>query len=157
MRYIIKLVCVIVIVFAVVCCFGVAFAKDDISVDIEAGFDGKAKINKSSFAVVKIENKGKDIQGEFQIYVPRTNDSSIIYSRKVNIKQGTKDRFIITFPVYTPLKEYEYRLLSNKKTIVEGKFYFEKILNMPSYVILTDRNSGIDFLYNISVSVNTDY
>ena len=86
-----------------------------ISVKVEVGFDGKARIGKWTPVAVQIENQGSDFAGE--VHVLGMRDQSVRYVADIVLPQNSRKRLILYVPYLTPTPRLHVELVSGGKAV----------------------------------------
>ncbi|WP_138206161.1 hypothetical protein [Haloimpatiens lingqiaonensis] len=97
------------------------YAKENLKVDMEVGFDGYYKLKHWTPFRFKIENKLKDINGELQIEVVNENNQLKVYSKEVNLPLNSTKSVDISGVIDKNLGHVNIKILEGKKIVYSGK------------------------------------
>ena len=86
-----------------------------ISVEVEVGFDGNARIGNWTPVAVQMENQGSDFAGE--VHVLGVRDQSVRYVADIVLPQNSRKRLILYVPYLTPTPRLHVELVSGGKAV----------------------------------------
>ena len=86
-----------------------------ISVEVEVGFDGKARIGNWTPVAVQIENQGRDFAGE--VHVLGMRDQSVRYVADIVLPRNSRKRLILYVPYLTATPRLYVELVSGGKVV----------------------------------------
>ena len=94
-----------------------ALAQDPtpISVEVEVGFGGNARIGSWTPVAVRMENQGRDFAGE--VHVLGLRDQSVRYVADIVLPRNSRKRLIIYVPYLTPTPRLHVELVSGGKAV----------------------------------------
>ena len=94
-----------------------ALAQDPtpISVEVEVGFGGNARIGSWTPVAVRMENQGSDFSGE--VHVLGLRDQSVRYVADIVLPRNSRKRLIIYVPYLTPTPRLHVELVSGGKAV----------------------------------------
>lgn len=111
------------------------YAKGNLKVDMEVGFDGYYKLKHWTPFRLKIENKIKNINGEVQIEVINENNQLRVYSKEVNLPMNSIKTIDMSGVVVKNLGYVNVKILDNKKVVYEEKKIIKSGSSGPEVVV----------------------
>ncbi|WP_035294527.1 hypothetical protein [Clostridium sp. KNHs214] len=95
------------------------YAKGNLKVDMDVGFDGYYKLNCWVPFRFKIENNLKDINGEVQIEIINENNQLRVYSKEVNLPLNSTKNIDISGVVGKGSRYVNVKILEDKKVVYQ--------------------------------------
>jgi hypothetical protein len=130
-----------------VCYIILCFAAEDISVSVDAGFDGNAKINFTNQFKFYLSSK-ENFSGQLVMTMQNQNQEKIEYATNIELPAGTKKEYMINAPIYSIEKKMDYRILNGNKEVLKGNFEIKKILPPEALsigVLCEDKNAFSEY------------
>lgn len=133
-------------------------AGQDITLEINGGFDGIAKLGAWSPIQVRINAPGHNISGELQVEASLDQARKIIIAKPIDLKTGAEENFYFEIPVVSAKRSITVRLVEGKKTLAEKTFDFKRLLPPEIMLIgvLSDDPEAFGHLNGNTVPVVSD-
>ncbi|MDD4494867.1 MAG: hypothetical protein PHV32_11085 [Eubacteriales bacterium] len=74
------------------------FAQERISIDVEAGYNGVAKIGSQVNFRIGLQNNGEEISGEVQVVIPAPDQTEKIYAIPTELPANSSKMIVLSAP-----------------------------------------------------------
>jgi len=130
-----------------------AGSKPDVVLEVQAGFNGIAKLGTYIPYKILVINKGKAVDGEVQIEVKIDSANKTIFSKPVSLAEGASKEVIINAPVFTARKGVKIRFSVKGKSIKEFDYAFKRLVppEIKTIGVLSGDNSAYDYLNGLMI------
>ncbi|MDK2902134.1 MAG: hypothetical protein PWQ93_53 [Clostridiales bacterium] len=121
--------------------------NDDVTMEVEVGFDSHFNMQQWTPVVVDIENKGPDIDGWLEADVIQQDGTAVVFSTKAVIPQGSKKRITLYVQFPTVQRTMQVRLMQQDKAIkqIEVKNLYPMNYNQYLMGVLTDDKDALNY------------
>jgi hypothetical protein len=142
---------VIVIIFFVLLMTACTKKEEQVDVEVTVGFDNSVKVASENPISVKVTNKGKEFSGEIQFVINKNAGESIIYSKELQIAQGTTKEINMMIPFYTIQKKVEVRVTSKAKFLYKQDIAINKFIspNQPVVAVISDQPDSYRYFNSV--------
>jgi hypothetical protein len=132
--------------------FEKVYAKTDINMDVEVGFENEVRIGDIPI-IINIENNYKDISGKIVIEMIKPSKKYTIIQKDIELPKASTKKIVMYVPLETISKNINISLEEDDKKIKEIKHSIKKILNPQNPVvgIISDDNNGYDYISDSSL------
>jgi hypothetical protein len=133
-------------------------AGQGITLEINGGFGGIAKLGAWSPIQIKIDASGQSLSGELQVEANLDQARRIIIAKPIDLKTGAEETFYFEIPVVSAKRSITVRLVEGKKTLVEETYDFKRLLPPEIMLIgvLSDDPDAFGHLNGNTVPVASD-
>ena len=123
-------------------------SKADVAMEVQAGFDGVARLGAYIPYRILLINKGRAVEGEAQIEIKIDSQSKTIFSKPVSLAEGATKEIVINAPVFTARRGLQVKFQEDGKTLKEMEYTFTKLIppEMKTIGVLSSDNAAYDFL-----------
>ncbi|HHV59220.1 MAG TPA: hypothetical protein GXX49_02765 [Clostridiaceae bacterium] len=114
--------------------------QEDIVLNVEAGFNNRARYGSYVPFRITVQNKGRSIEGEIHVIVDTTYDTSVIYASPIDLPGGAVKELTINVPVYTANRNVRVSLVQGRKTLETVNYEFSSLISpiTPVVGVLSD-------------------
>ncbi|MBZ4664949.1 hypothetical protein [Mahella sp.] len=121
--------------------------NDDVTMEVEVGFDSHFNMQQWTPVVVDIENKGPDIDGWLEAEAIQQDGTAVVFSTKAVIPQGSKKRITLYMQFSTVQRNMQVRLMQQDKAIkqIEVKNLYPMNYNQYLMGVLTDDKDALNY------------
>lgn len=138
-----------------------AGAKAEVELEVQAGFDGLARLGAYIPYRVLLINKGRAMEGEVQIEIKIDSENKTVFSKPFSLAEGASKEVVIEAPVFTARRGVMVKAVENGKTVKEIDYTFRKLIppNMKTIGVLSSDNAAYGFLNGAMIpgAVASDY
>jgi len=130
-----------------------ATTKADVAIEVQAGFDGVARLGTYIPYKVTLINKGRAVDGEAEIEVKIDSECKTIFSKPVSLAQGASKEITINAPVFTARRSVKVRFTEGRKVIRETDYNFRKLIppEIKTIGVLSSDNEAYSFLNGLLI------
>lgn len=123
-------------------------SKADVAMEVQAGFDGVARLGAYIPYRILLINKGRAVEGEAQIEIKIDSQSKTVFSKPVSLAEGATKEVVINAPVFTARRGVQVKFQEDGKTLKEMEYTFTKLIppDMKTIGVLSSDNAAYDFL-----------
>jgi hypothetical protein len=123
-------------------------SEADIEMEVQAGFDGAARLGAYIPYRVLLINKGRAGEGEAQIEIKIDSQSKTVFSKPVSLAEGAVKEIIINAPVFSARRGVKAKFQENRKTLKEVDYTFTKLIppEIKTIGVLSSDNAAYSFL-----------
>lgn len=130
-----------------------AGSKADIAIEVQAGFDGAARLGAYIPYRILLINKGRAVDGEVQVEIKIDSQNKTVFAKPVSLAAGVSKEIVIDAPVFTARKGVKVKFLEAGKTLKELEYNFTKLIppEMKTIGVLSSDNAAYDFLNGMMI------
>lgn len=130
-----------------------ADTKADVAMEVQAGYDGVARLGAYVPYRITLINKGRAVDGEVQIEVKIDSESKTIFAKPASLAEGAVKEIIINGPVFTARKGIKVRFLEKGRTVEEIEYEFKKLIppEIKTIAILSSDPSAYSYLNGVMI------
>jgi hypothetical protein len=123
-------------------------SEADVGLEVQAGFDGVARLGSYIPYSILLINKGRAVEGEAQIEIKIDSQSKTVFSKPVSLAEGAVKEIIINAPIFSARRGVKVKFQENRKTLKEVEYTFTKLIppEIKTIGVLSSDNAAYGFL-----------
>ncbi len=127
--------------------------KADVAIEVQAGFDGTARLGAYIPYRILIINKGRAVDGEVQVEIKIDSQNKTVFAKPVSLAAGVSKEIVIDAPVFTARKGVKVKFVEAGKTLKELDYNFVKLIppEMKTIGVLSSDNAAYNFLNGMMI------
>lgn len=125
-----------------------AGSRADVSMEVQAGFNGVARLGAYIPYRILLINKGRAVEGEAQIEIKIDSQNKTVFSKPVSLAERATKEIVINAPVFTARRGIQVKFREAGKTVKEMEYTFTKLIppEMKTIGVLSSDNAAYDFM-----------
>lgn len=136
-------------------------SKAGLEMEVNAGFDGVARLGAYTPYKITLINKGRAIEGEVQIEVMIDSANRTVFAKPFSLPEASVKELVVNAPLYTARKNVVVKAVERGKTLREIEYKFTELIPPDRKMIgvLSSDNAAYGFLNGIKVkeAIGRDY